>query len=105
MNEITADNFEEQFPTIVKNIRDSVFLGKGIESPFSNIVLTQSWYYWYIPAVDCEFSGLVSESRFKPTYFDSPADRYFKQRNTVEKCSILQFGLATFAKDPIENKY
>ncbi|XP_032911808.1 poly(A)-specific ribonuclease PNLDC1 isoform X2 [Catharus ustulatus] len=52
-------------------------------------------------ALDMEFTGLHSTSlqNNEPSLFDSPAERYVKARQSVQRFTLLQLGLAIFSKE------
>ncbi|KAJ1530488.1 hypothetical protein ONE63_005386 [Megalurothrips usitatus] len=82
MTEIVRENFEQKFPDIVKDIKSSTFV-----------------------SIDTEFSGLLSSDDFKSSLFDSPQERYLKQRENISDVLLLQFGLTTFIFDREKNTY
>ncbi|XP_032867554.2 poly(A)-specific ribonuclease PNLDC1 isoform X4 [Tyto alba] len=57
-------------------------------------------------ALDMEFTGLHSTvpQNDKPSLFDSPAERYPKARQSVQRFTVAQLGLAIFSKKN-SNKY
>ncbi|KAM7027906.1 poly(A)-specific ribonuclease PNLDC1 [Passerculus sandwichensis] len=57
-------------------------------------------------ALDVEFTGLHSTSlqNNEPSLFDSPAERYGKARQSVQRFTVVQLGLAIFSKEN-SNKY
>ncbi|XP_071596585.1 poly(A)-specific ribonuclease PNLDC1 isoform X1 [Heliangelus exortis] len=57
-------------------------------------------------ALDMEFTGLHStfSQNNKPSLFDSPAERYLKARQSVQRFTVTQFGLAIFSNENA-NKY
>ncbi|XP_041325904.1 poly(A)-specific ribonuclease PNLDC1 [Pyrgilauda ruficollis] len=52
-------------------------------------------------ALDMEFTGLHSTSlqNNEPSLFDSPAERYAKARQSVQRFTLVQLGLAIFSKE------
>ncbi|XP_048154230.1 poly(A)-specific ribonuclease PNLDC1 isoform X2 [Corvus hawaiiensis] len=52
-------------------------------------------------ALDMEFTGLHSTSvqNNEPSLFDSPAERYVKARQSVQRFTLVQLGLAIFSKE------
>ncbi|KAF2974377.1 hypothetical protein EK904_009937, partial [Melospiza melodia maxima] len=56
--------------------------------------------------LDVEFTGLHSTSlqNNEPSLFDSPAERYGKARQSVQRFTVVQLGLAIFSKEN-SNKY
>ncbi|NXF82304.1 PNDC1 ribonuclease, partial [Sclerurus mexicanus] len=57
-------------------------------------------------AVDTEFTGLYStfSQNNEPSLFDSPVERYLKARQSVQRFTVTQLGLAIFSKEN-SNKY
>ena len=73
--EVTKNNFNEKLPYINKAIEEAEFL-----------------------AIDGEFTGLQgSGDRNSP--LDTPAERYAKNAQCVNKFLLVQFGLCTFHYD------
>uniref|UniRef100_A0A8B9CHV2 Poly(A)-specific ribonuclease PNLDC1 n=1 Tax=Anser brachyrhynchus TaxID=132585 RepID=A0A8B9CHV2_9AVES len=56
--------------------------------------------------LDMEFTGLYSAfpQNNQPSLFDSPAERYLKVRQSVQRFTVTQLGLAIFSKEN-SNKY
>ncbi|XP_035394755.1 poly(A)-specific ribonuclease PNLDC1 isoform X3 [Cygnus atratus] len=56
--------------------------------------------------LDMEFTGLYSAfpQNNQPSLFDSPAERYLKVRQSVQRFTVTQLGLAIFSKED-SNKY
>ncbi|XP_035178663.1 poly(A)-specific ribonuclease PNLDC1 isoform X3 [Oxyura jamaicensis] len=56
--------------------------------------------------LDMEFTGLYSTfpQNNQPSLFDSPAERYLKVRQSVQRFTVTQLGLAIFSKEN-SNKY
>lgn len=82
MTEVLRDNFERLFPKIEKDLKQAA-----------------------VVSIDTEFSGLLSSDDFKSSLFDSPLDRYLKQRENISEVLLLQFGLTAFIFDREKNTY
>ncbi|NXP46707.1 PNDC1 ribonuclease, partial [Heliornis fulica] len=81
--EVGALNFEGLLPSLRDRVARAAFL-----------------------ALDMEFSGLFStlSQSNEPSMFDSPAERYQKARQSVQRFTTAQFGLAIFSNEN-SNKY
>ncbi|XP_051470869.1 poly(A)-specific ribonuclease PNLDC1 isoform X2 [Apus apus] len=81
--EVVAGRFEEGLPRLRDLIHGAAFL-----------------------ALDMEFTGLYSAfpRNNEPSLFDSPAERYLKARESVQRFTVTQLGLAIFSNEN-PNKY
>ncbi|XP_054168235.1 poly(A)-specific ribonuclease PNLDC1-like [Oppia nitens] len=82
MTEITSANFEQMFPIIYEDIRQSSFI-----------------------AIDTEMTGLVCDKSCTPSLFDTLEARYSKQRRSANKFIVCQLGLSLFMRDYKSNSY
>ncbi|XP_053920005.1 poly(A)-specific ribonuclease PNLDC1 isoform X2 [Cuculus canorus] len=83
MDVVGAEAFERRLPELRDRVRSAAFL-----------------------ALDLEFTGLHSDfpPNNKPSLFDSAAKRYLKERQSVQRFTVAQLGLATFTNEN-SNKY
>ncbi|XP_064303028.1 poly(A)-specific ribonuclease PNLDC1 isoform X2 [Phalacrocorax carbo] len=81
--EVGAANFQWRLPRLRGRLRRAAFL-----------------------ALDMEFTGLHSTfpQNNEPSLFDSPAERYLKARQSVQRFTVTQLGLAIFSNEN-SNKY
>ncbi|XP_072783024.1 poly(A)-specific ribonuclease PNLDC1 isoform X3 [Taeniopygia guttata] len=81
--DVGAEGFAQRLPRLRRRIKRAAFV-----------------------ALDMEFTGLHSTSlqNNEPSLFDSPAERYMKARQSVQRFSLVQLGLAIFSKEN-SNKY
>ncbi|NWX08380.1 PNDC1 ribonuclease, partial [Caloenas nicobarica] len=81
--EVGAAGFERHLPLLRGRIRRAAFL-----------------------AFDMEFTGLHSScpENNEPSLFDSPVERYLKARQSVQRFTVTQLGLAIFSNEN-SNKY
>ncbi|PKU41518.1 poly -specific ribonuclease parn-like domain-containing protein 1 [Limosa lapponica baueri] len=85
--EVGAADFERCLPSLRSRVRRAAFL-----------------------ALDMEFTGLHltspqnEEPSFVHSLFDSPAERYLKARQSVQRFTVAQLGLAIFSNEN-SNKY
>ncbi|XP_039563231.1 poly(A)-specific ribonuclease PNLDC1 isoform X2 [Passer montanus] len=81
--EVGAESFAQHLPRLRRRILGAAFV-----------------------ALDMEFTGLHSTSlqNNEPSLFDSPAERYAKARQSVQRFTLVQLGLAIFSKEN-SNKY
>ncbi|XP_052640791.1 poly(A)-specific ribonuclease PNLDC1 isoform X1 [Harpia harpyja] len=81
--EVGAADFQRGLPRLRGRVRRAAFL-----------------------ALDMEFTGLHSTfpQNNQPSLFDSPAERYLKARQSVQRFTVTQLGLAIFSNEN-SNKY
>ncbi|KAM8809786.1 poly(A)-specific ribonuclease PNLDC1 [Eudromia elegans] len=81
--EVGAAGFARRLPRLRRRLRRAAFLG-----------------------LDMEFTGLHAAFPLsnKPSLFDSPAEWYQKARQSVQRFTVSQFGLAIFSHEK-QNKY
>ncbi|XP_074892167.1 poly(A)-specific ribonuclease PNLDC1 isoform X5 [Buteo buteo] len=81
--EVGAADFQRALPRLRGRVRRAAFL-----------------------AIDMEFTGLHSTfpQNNQPSLFDSPAERYLKARQSVQRFTVTQLGLAIFSNEN-SNKY
>ncbi|XP_074024813.1 poly(A)-specific ribonuclease PNLDC1 [Numenius arquata] len=81
--EVGAADFERCLPSLRDRVRCAAFL-----------------------ALDMEFTGLhlTSPVNNEPSLFDSPTERYLKARQSVQRFTVAQLGLAIFSNEN-SNKY
>ncbi|KAM9196761.1 poly(A)-specific ribonuclease PNLDC1 [Mergus octosetaceus] len=81
--DVGAAGFGRLLPGLRDRVRSAAFLG-----------------------LDMEFTGLYSAvpQNNQPSLFDSPAERYLKVRQSVQRFTVTQLGLAIFSKEN-SNKY
>ncbi|XP_051667048.1 poly(A)-specific ribonuclease PNLDC1 isoform X1 [Manacus candei] len=81
--EVGAEGFARLLPRLRRRIRRAAFV-----------------------ALDTEFTGLYSTfpQSSEPSLFDSPVERYLKIRQSVQRFTVTQLGLAIFSKEN-SNKY
>ncbi|XP_037091537.1 pre-piRNA 3'-exonuclease trimmer-like isoform X2 [Pollicipes pollicipes] len=82
MTDVTADNFDELWPHIQRNIDQAVLVG-----------------------IDSEFSGIVASPKLKNSLFDTMPERYTLQRQNISPFTITQFGLTLFVRATEPNAY
>ncbi|KAJ7413161.1 poly -specific ribonuclease parn-like domain-containing protein 1 [Willisornis vidua] len=81
--EVRAEGFVRSLPRLRRRIRRAAFV-----------------------AIDAELTGLHSTfpQNNEPSLFDSPVERYLKARQSVQRFTVTQLGLAIFSKENA-NKY
>ncbi|XP_060602358.1 poly(A)-specific ribonuclease PNLDC1-like, partial [Ruditapes philippinarum] len=82
MVEVLKSTFNEQYPTIVEDVKHCDFI-----------------------ALDTEFTGLKINEQLKSKLFDDGAERYQNLRKTITQITICQLGLSIFSKVSDENRY
>uniref|UniRef100_A0A1B6DB48 Uncharacterized protein n=1 Tax=Clastoptera arizonana TaxID=38151 RepID=A0A1B6DB48_9HEMI len=82
MCDVVKSNFDSLYPQIEKSLKSAAFI-----------------------AIDSEFSGLISNSKFKRSLFDSGKENYLKMKHGIEQFIIFQFGLSVYHFNRERNEY
>ncbi|XP_071438588.1 pre-piRNA 3'-exonuclease trimmer-like [Hetaerina americana] len=82
MCDIFWNNFEEKFKDVKESFEKSTMI-----------------------SLDCELTGLHSHEEFRPSLFDSGAERYEKLKAGVDQLLVIQLGVTTFCLNKEENSY
>ncbi|XP_046390214.1 pre-piRNA 3'-exonuclease trimmer-like isoform X2 [Ischnura elegans] len=82
MCDIFWNNFEEKFQDVKESFDQSAMI-----------------------SVDCELTGLHSFEEYRPSLFDSGAERYEKLKAGVNQLLVIQLGVTTFCLSREEDRY
>lgn len=110
---MTKHNFEQIFPQLEEDIKTCTFICEFVYvciSQYHVSIINDSIYFTLILisfniAYDSEYTGLAVNESVQPSLFDTPDERYKKQKISASSVITCQVGLSIYKFDLIENKY